>query len=215
MLDGRNFEVQDSQIDSWCTYSSNSIDNQNFKYCLTAWRRQQKPGCISAEHDHFLGWSLHLPITTSHLDCRGSSSHVDKVLPLQDGPEAALERDDSPQHFLVEEGLKTLTLRLPQEHLNNTGTFTYTHTTAAVQQITITEGNRGKQMWIPTMVLPTWYPAGGRWIRRKNSLMPDLVGLVPRGSSTWKWRTKSWKKMCVCVINTFVYLQWGFITADK
>lgn len=44
---------------------------------------------------------------------------------------------------------------------------------------------------LPTIVLPTWYPAGGRWIRLKNSLMPDLVGLVPRGSNTKKCRTKS------------------------
>ena len=125
MLDGRNFDLWDSWIDSWCTYSSNLIENQIFKYCLTAWRRQQDHGCVSAEHDHVSDWSLHLPFTASHLDCRSSSSHVDKVLPLQDGPEAALQRDDSPQHFLVEEGLKTLTLRLPQEHLNNTRTFTY------------------------------------------------------------------------------------------
>lgn len=56
---------------------------------------------------------------TSHLDDKGGSPHLNKVLPLQDGPEAALQRDDSPQDFLVEEGLKTLTLRLPQEHLQH------------------------------------------------------------------------------------------------
>lgn len=66
-----------------------------------------------------------LPTATSHLDDRGRSSHVDKVLPLQDGPEAALQRDDSPQDLLMEEGLKTLALHLPQKHLNQTGTFKF------------------------------------------------------------------------------------------
>ena len=43
---------------------------------------------------------------------------------------------------------------------------------------------------VVTMVLPTWYPAGARWILRKKSRMPALVGLVPRGSRMRKWLTK-------------------------
>lgn len=55
--------------------------------------------------------------TLSHLDDAGSLPHVDKVLPLQDGSEAALQHNDSPQNLLVQERLEALTLRLPQEHL--------------------------------------------------------------------------------------------------
>lgn len=53
----------------------------------------------------------------SHLDDAGSLPHVDKVLPHQDGSEAALQRDDSPQDLPVKERLEALALRLPQEHL--------------------------------------------------------------------------------------------------
>lgn len=56
-------------------------------------------------------------VSSSHLDDARCSPHADKVSPLQDGSEAALQHDDSPQHFLVEEGLQTLALRLAQEHL--------------------------------------------------------------------------------------------------
>lgn len=58
--------------------------------------------------------------TAPHLDDTGGSPHAEEVLPLQDGPEAALQRHDPPQHLLVEEGLETVALRLPQEHLGDT-----------------------------------------------------------------------------------------------
>lgn len=57
---------------------------------------------------------------TSHLDDTGGSPHVDEVLPLQHGPEAPLQCDNSPQDFLVEGGLKALTFCFPQEHLHRT-----------------------------------------------------------------------------------------------
>lgn len=65
---------------------------------------------------------------TSHLDGTGRSSHADEVLPLQDGPEALLQCDDPSQDFLMEEGLKSLTLRLPQEHLHHMRPFTFSFT---------------------------------------------------------------------------------------
>lgn len=129
--------------------------------------------------------------TTSHLDDPSGRPHVNKVLPLQDGPEATLQRDDPPQNLLVEGGLETLTLGLPQEHLVHTGwpKSAWPH----LFKKTITKKSELASR-IHTIVFPTWYPAGCRWICLKNSLMPDLVGLVPRGSSTWKCRTKSWRK---------------------
>lgn len=139
-----------------------------------AWVKPQQQGCPRPL----------LYTTTSHLDDTGGSPHVDEVLPLQHGPEAALQRDDSPQDFLVEGGLKALAFCLPQKHLHHVGRF----------KSGLRDGTKKGNRLIsrhPTIVLPTWYPAGGRWIRLKNSLMPDLVGLVPRGSSTKKWRTKS------------------------
>lgn len=54
-----------------------------------------------------------------HLDDTGGSPHAEEVLPLQDGPEAALQRHYPPQHLLVEEGLETVALRLPQKHLRD------------------------------------------------------------------------------------------------
>lgn len=57
------------------------------------------------------------PIISCYLDDTRCSSHTDKVSPLQDGSEAALQHDDTPQHLLVEKGLQTLAFRLPQEHL--------------------------------------------------------------------------------------------------
>lgn len=57
--------------------------------------------------------------TAPHLDNAGSSPHVEEVLPLQDGPKAALQRYYPPQHLLVEEGLETVALRLPQKHLSH------------------------------------------------------------------------------------------------
>lgn len=65
---------------------------------------------------------------TSHLDGTGRSSHADEVLPLQDGPEALLQCDDPSQDFLMEEGLKSLTLRLPQENLHHMRPFTFSFT---------------------------------------------------------------------------------------
>lgn len=62
-------------------------------------------------------FSISNVISTSHLDGTSGSSHADKVLPLQDGPESALQRDDASQDLLMEERLKTLALSLPQEHL--------------------------------------------------------------------------------------------------
>lgn len=91
----------------------------------------------------------------------------------------------------MQEGLKSLALGLAQEHLHHTETL------GKVKLLESTAWDILKKIYrkkdspfiisrIRTMVLPTWYPAGGRWIRLKNSLTPDFVGLVPRGSSTWK-----------------------------
>lgn len=54
-----------------------------------------------------------------HLDDPSGSPHAEEVLPLQHGPEAALQSHDPPQHLLVEEGLQTVALCLPQEHLRH------------------------------------------------------------------------------------------------
>lgn len=98
------------------------------------------------------------PLLTSHLDDTGRLPHVNKVLPLQDGPEALLQCDDSPQDFLMEEGLKTLTLRLPQEHLRRTGTFKWS---SAVKQ----DGtpNVKEMNWFPESV-PLCCPLDSRQV---------------------------------------------------
>lgn len=62
----------------------------------------------------------------SHLDGAGRSPHVHKVLPLQNGSEAALEHDDPPQHLLMQERLEALALHLPQEHLHPEGRMSAT-----------------------------------------------------------------------------------------
>lgn len=62
--------------------------------------------------------------TAPHLDDTGGSPHAEEVLPLQDGPEAALQRHYPPQHLLVEESLETVALRLPQKHLRDAQTKT-------------------------------------------------------------------------------------------
>lgn len=66
------------------------------------------------------GWMMGFTIGwVAHLDGAGGSPHAEEVLPLQDGPEAALQRHYPPQHLLMEEGLETVALRLPQEHLRD------------------------------------------------------------------------------------------------
>lgn len=52
-----------------------------------------------------------------YLDADGSFSHPDKVLPLQQGSEALLQRDDESEDFPVEQGLEPLARRLTQENL--------------------------------------------------------------------------------------------------
>lgn len=89
----------------------------------------------------------------------------------------------------MQEGLKTLALGLAQEHLHHTETLGEVAEVHCMGHFKKIEREKDRPFIISrirTMVLPTWYPAGGRWIRLKNSLTPDFVGLVPRGSSTWK-----------------------------
>lgn len=47
---------------------------------------------------------------------------------------------------------------------------------------------------MPTIVFPTWYPSGSRSSWSRHCWMPSLVALVPSGSSTQKWCTKSYKE---------------------
>lgn len=52
-----------------------------------------------------------------YLDADRSFSHPDKVLPLQQGSESPLQRDDESEDLPVEQGLEPLTRRLTQENL--------------------------------------------------------------------------------------------------
>lgn len=52
-----------------------------------------------------------------YLNAECSFSHPDKVLPLHQGPEAPLQRDNVSEDFPVEQSLEPLTRRLTQENL--------------------------------------------------------------------------------------------------
>lgn len=75
------------------------------------------PGEIFLSHVGLLDGQIYS--TAPHLDNAGGPPHAEEVLPLQDGPEASLQRHYAPQHLLVEEGLQTVALRLPEEHLRD------------------------------------------------------------------------------------------------
>lgn len=167
------------------------------KYCFNCMNEDTRTGMQNCSR-----WPLLLPTTSSHLDDTGGSPHANKVLPLQDGPEAALQRDDSPQDFLVEEGLKTLTLRLSQEHLRHAGTFKYSKHSAAVQQIRWhTKGNRWTGFQNPYHRVAHLIPS--RWQVDPSEKLPD----------TWLGRARSSRQQHVEVSHKV--LQHGVCVINK
>lgn len=106
---------------------------------------------------------------------------MDKVLPLQDGSEAALQRDDSPQDLLVKERLETLTLGLSQEHLRM---YRYASEELLCKKTHASEENRyhcvahlipGRREMAPPEELPDAGLGWGRAVRHQHMKVAHKV----------------------------------------